>query len=72
MAGGLDITMNEPINPDQYWVYIGPATLEGKKGQAKIKKWYDSTKKEYSRILSFERDMAYEGENNATDANKDI
>ena len=45
--------MDEPNNPDQYYIYHGYITHEGKYGYAKIKKWNDADGFEHEKILAF-------------------
>ena len=45
--------MDEPNNPDQYYIYHGYTTHEGKYGYAKIKKWNDADGFKHEKILAF-------------------
>lgn len=44
--------MEEPTNPDKYFIYSGPMELDGKKGIGRVKKWY-ADGKSYERVLDF-------------------
>ena len=46
--------MKEPDNVDYFFLFIGTIEVNGKKGEGKVKKWWDENEKKYKeRILSF-------------------
>lgn len=51
----------EPLNPEEYCIITSVETIEGKRGKAKRKKWWDKAG-EHSKLLHFEP-FAWEVEN---------
>lgn len=58
----------EPMNPENYVVVISTETIDGRRGKAKVKKWWEG-EKYLSKVLSFE--PYEEGDNNACISNED-
>jgi len=48
--------MSEPMNPEHFYVMLAKMEIDGKKGYAKIKKWYDENGKLQEKVLNFEED----------------